>query len=188
MELLSTRTYAAQPEGRFLQMAENLLSSHLVAISLRDDLFDLLRHESAYGARFYSSYTERTCPNERCCWPLWFCALRARSLPKGDNCFMTSWRCAIRSRRSSTRKRLRQLLHRRDRLGPIHQLSSSLRLGGRKAKARRRCRGVRVQSLQTPGEQGDHILRRPIGQHGSLGEHLPSVHRPPSQHLKIMLF
>ena len=49
MELLSTRTYAAQPEGRFLQMAENLLPSRVVAISFRDDLFDLLRHQCAYG-------------------------------------------------------------------------------------------------------------------------------------------
>jgi len=48
MELLSARTYTAQAEGRFLQMAENLLSSRVVAISLRDDLFDLLRHQSAY--------------------------------------------------------------------------------------------------------------------------------------------
>jgi hypothetical protein len=55
MELLSTRTHTAQPEGRFLQMAENLLSSRLVAISLRDDLFDLLRHQSAYGDSVFRS-------------------------------------------------------------------------------------------------------------------------------------
>ena len=30
-------------------MAEDLLSSRAVAISLRDDLFDLLRHQYAYG-------------------------------------------------------------------------------------------------------------------------------------------
>jgi hypothetical protein len=55
MDLLSTRTYDAQPEGRFLQMPENLLSSHVVAISLRDDLFDLLLHKSAYGNSVFRS-------------------------------------------------------------------------------------------------------------------------------------
>src|SRR5713226_3363634 len=55
MELLSTGTYAAQPEGRFLQMAENLLSGRSVAIVLRDDLFDLLRHQSAYGGAVFRS-------------------------------------------------------------------------------------------------------------------------------------
>jgi len=55
MKLLSTRTYAAQPEGRFLQMAENLLSSRVVAIGLRDDLFDLPRHQSAYGDSVFRS-------------------------------------------------------------------------------------------------------------------------------------
>jgi hypothetical protein len=55
MELLSTRTHTAQPEGRFLQMAENLLSSRVVAISLRYDLFDLLRHQSAYGNSVFRS-------------------------------------------------------------------------------------------------------------------------------------
>ena len=37
-----------------------------------------------FSYRGRTSYTERTCPNERCCWLHWFCALRARSLPKGD--------------------------------------------------------------------------------------------------------
>ena len=55
MEVLSTRTYAAQPEGRFLQMAENLLSCRVVAIGLHDDLFDLLRHQSADGDPVFRS-------------------------------------------------------------------------------------------------------------------------------------
>jgi hypothetical protein len=55
MDLLSTRTYAAQPEGWFLQMAENLLPGRAVAISLRDDLFDLLRHQSTYGNPVFRS-------------------------------------------------------------------------------------------------------------------------------------
>lgn len=36
-------------------MAENLLSSRVVAISLRDDLFDLPRHQSAYGNSLFRS-------------------------------------------------------------------------------------------------------------------------------------
>src|SRR6266540_2915265 len=49
MELLSVRTCATQPEGRFLQMAEDLLSRGVVAIGLGDHLVDLLRYQSAYG-------------------------------------------------------------------------------------------------------------------------------------------
>lgn len=41
--------YAAQPEGRVFQMAENLLSGCIVAIGLPDDLLDLLRHQAADG-------------------------------------------------------------------------------------------------------------------------------------------
>src|ERR1700686_2632272 len=55
MDLLSARTYAAQPEGWFLQMAENLLAGRVVAISLRDDLFDLLCHQSTYGNPVFRS-------------------------------------------------------------------------------------------------------------------------------------
>src|SRR6478672_1163887 len=55
MKFLSTRTYAAQPEGWFLQMAENLPSGRVVAIGLRDDLFDLLRHQSADGDPVFRS-------------------------------------------------------------------------------------------------------------------------------------
>ncbi len=63
MELLSTRTYAAQPEGRFLQVAENLLSVRVVAIILRDDLFDLPRHQSAYGNSVLRG--DDLCPSNR---------------------------------------------------------------------------------------------------------------------------
>src|SRR5437762_12187848 len=55
MELLSTKMYAAQSEGGFLQMAENLLSGRLVAIGLCDDLFDLLRDQSADGDAVFRS-------------------------------------------------------------------------------------------------------------------------------------
>jgi hypothetical protein len=47
MELLSVRTCATQPERRFLQMTEDLLSRRVVAIGLGDHLFDLLCDQSA---------------------------------------------------------------------------------------------------------------------------------------------
>ncbi|HYM62133.1 MAG TPA: hypothetical protein VEZ11_14725, partial [Thermoanaerobaculia bacterium] len=55
MELLSARTRATQPEGRFLQMAENLLSRRAEAIGFSDHLFDLLRDQSAYGDSVFCS-------------------------------------------------------------------------------------------------------------------------------------
>src|SRR4051812_36735754 len=47
MELLSAGTCATQPERRFLQVLENLLSRRVVTIGLDDHLFDLLRNQSA---------------------------------------------------------------------------------------------------------------------------------------------
>jgi len=47
MELLSAGTCATQPEGRLLQMAENLLSRRVVPIDVGDHLFNLMGHQSA---------------------------------------------------------------------------------------------------------------------------------------------
>src|SRR5689334_2051796 len=47
MQFFSVGMRTAQPEGRFLQMTENLLSRGVVAIDFRNHLFDLLRHQSA---------------------------------------------------------------------------------------------------------------------------------------------
>lgn len=55
MELVSNRTYTTQPEGRFLQMAENLHSGRVVTIIVRHDLFDLLRHQSPDGNSVFRS-------------------------------------------------------------------------------------------------------------------------------------
>jgi hypothetical protein len=55
MEILSARTRAAQPEGRFLQMLENLLARLAVAIRLGDQMFDLLCHQSADGDSVFCS-------------------------------------------------------------------------------------------------------------------------------------
>lgn len=55
MGILSARTRAAQPEGRFLQMLENVLSRRAVAIGLGDQMFDLPCHQSADGDSVFSS-------------------------------------------------------------------------------------------------------------------------------------
>jgi len=55
MELLSAGTYATQPEGRLLQMMENLLSRRVVAIGFGNHLLDLLRHQAPEGDALFRS-------------------------------------------------------------------------------------------------------------------------------------